>query len=354
MHKRVRSVLGGACLALVLAMSGSGVALAAEESGGPRLAVQKNTLFPFRFDLETVDATGAQPSHVAGGGFGKRPLPEEFTSPSWAPDGSMMVFVGRAGRGSEGPRGARLYVSSPDGSNLRSLQGTHGADEPKFSPDGRTIFFARYRHRPRGNRQGKREFVARGVSIWSVQLGGKSPKRITPSRNGLWMFPASVSPDGRTLLASRAAKGGSWNAVKLLLGTRKTELFMRNAADPVYSPDGSRVAFVRYRRLGSRSPAEWTSDLFTVRSGGGGLRRITRSSGIDYSQSWDPSGQRLAFIRYLPERLEPDHLGYGSAVLQVNADGTCLKPVLGRDPDTAFFGVAWQPGAGREAGRIAC
>ncbi len=91
-----------------------------------------------------------------------------------------------------------------------------------------------------------------------------------------------------------------------------------------------------------------------VRSGGGGLRRVTSSPGIDYSQSWDPSGERLAFVRYLPEWLEPDELGYGSAVMQVNADGSCLGFVLRPSLDVAFFGVAWQPGPGREAGRIEC
>ena len=40
--------------------------------------------------------------------------------------------------------------------------------------------------------------------------------------------------------------------------------------------------------------------------------------------------------------------------MQVNADGTCLSTVLPASLDTAFFGVAWQPGPGREAGRIAC
>jgi hypothetical protein len=81
---------------------------------------------------------------------------------------------------------------------------------------------------------------------------------------------------------------------------------------------------------------------------------LTSSPGSDYSQSWDPSGERLAFVRYLPEWLEPEELGYGSAVMQVNADGSCLGVVLRPSLYVAFFGVAWQPGSGREAGRIEC
>jgi hypothetical protein len=62
----------------------------------------------------------------------------------------------------------------------------------------------------------------------------------------------------------------------------------------------------------------------------------------------------LAFVRYPPVWLEPEELGYGSAVMQVNADGSCLGVVLRSSLDVAFFGVAWQPGPGRQAGRIEC
>lgn len=344
-----------AFVALVLTAFASNSAFASAASDGPRLAVVKNTLFPYRFDLETVDETGAQPSRVAGGGPRKRPLPEIFTPPSWSPDGSMLVFKGLAGRLDQGLRGVRLYVGLANGSGLRPLRGTHGADEPKFAPDGKTVFFARYRFRPWINRQGKERFLIRGASIWSVDVFGGAPRRLTPSRNGLWMYPASFSPDGHTLLASRSAKGESWNVVKMQLDTGRKDVFLRHASDPVYSPDGTHIAFVRWRPVGTEKGSdEWTSDLFTVRPGGGGLRQITHGPGNDLFQSWDPSGERLAFVRYPPERFDPDGLGYSSAVLQVNADGSCLSLMLPPSPDTAFFGVAWQPGPGREAGRIPC
>lgn len=348
-------LLAGVLLTLAVAALKPSSASALAVPDGPRLAIVKNTLFPYRFDLETVDQTGAQPVRLAGGGPRQRPLPEEFTPPSWSPDGSMVVFKGLAGTVEQGPRGVRLYVSAADGSGLRPLKGTRGADEPKFAPDGRTVFFARYRFQPHLNRRGKKEFLMRGSTIWSVDVFGGPPRRLTPSRNGLWMLPASVSPDGQTLLVSRGAKGESWNVVKMHLDTGRKDVFLRHASDPVYSPDGTSIAFVRWRRVGTKKNAdEETSDIFTVRSVGGGLRRVTRGLGSDLFQSWDPSGERLAFVRYLSERHDPEGLGYGSSVLQVNTDGSCLSPVLAPSLDTAFFGVAWQPGPGREAGRISC
>ena len=347
--------LAGWSLALVLVASSASCAVALVVPDGPRLAVAKNTLFPFRYDLETVDETGAQPSRLAGGGSKERPLPQEFTPPSWSPDGSTIVFAALSGKIDQGFRAVRLYVSSADGSGLRALKGTHGADEPKFAPDGHTVFFTRYWSRRHGGRDGRRGSVKSGASIWAVDVFGGTPRRVTSDRNGVWMFVGSFSPDGEDLLASRLPRRGAWSVVRIELATGKRSLFLRRAADPVYSPDGGRVAFVRWRNVNRHGgKAESRSDLFTVNSDGGGLRRVTSSPGNDYSQSWDPSGERLAFVRYLPEWMEPEELGYGSAVMQVNSDGSCLGFVLRPSLDVAYFGVAWQPGSGRETGRISC
>lgn len=39
--------------------------------------------------------------------------------------------------------------------------------------------------------------------------------------------------------------------------------------------------------------------------------------------------------------------------MQINADGTCEAEILSA-PHIAFYGPTWQPGPGREAGRIEC
>ncbi len=358
MSKRVaRCLVGvvGGFLVLVLVASSASCAVAQVVPDGPRLAVSKNTLSPYRYDLETVDETGAQPLRLAGGGPKERPLPEEFTPPSWSPDGSMIVFAALSGRVDQGVRAVRLYVSSADGSGLRALKGTHGAEEPKFASDGHTVFFTRYWSRRHVDRNGGRESVSRGSSIWAVDVLGGVPRRVTSDRNGVWMYAGSFSPDGKYLLASRLPRHGAWSVVRIELATGKRSLLLRRAANPVYSPDGSRVAFIRWRNVNRHGgKVESRNDIFTVNSDGGGLRRVTSSPGSDYSQSWDPSGERLAFVRYLPERLESEELGYGSAVMQVNSDGSCLGFVLRPSLDVAYFGVAWQPGRGREAGPVSC
>jgi Tol biopolymer transport system component len=353
-RRLIRHLVMVGLLALVVVASSAISAVALVGPEGPRLAVVKNTLFPFRYDLETVDVIGTQAVRLAGGGPKQRPLPE-FASPSWSPDGSMIVFSALSGKIDQGFRAVRLYVTLADGSGVRALKGTRGADEPKFSSDGHTVFFTRYWSRRPVGREGGRGGVRSGSSIWSVDVRGGVPKRVTTNQNGVWMFAGSVSPDGEDLLASRLSRQGAWSVVRLDLGTGMRSLFLRHAAAPVYSPDGSRVAVIRWRTVNHRGARkESRSDLLTANSVGGDLRRVTSSPGRDYSQSWDPSGARLAFVRYLPEWREPEELGYGSAVMQVNSDGSCLGVVLRPSPDVAYFGVAWQPGSGHEAGRIPC
>jgi Tol biopolymer transport system component len=322
---------------------------------GPRLAVVRFSLPLFRFDLETVDETGAQPLRLAGGGEWKRPLPEWFTAPAWSPDGSAIVFAGVARSFFDGPRGTRLYVSGADGSGLRPLRGTHGADEPVFAPDGTAVAFTRVHFQPRRNRRGERKFVARGASVWLVNLAGGRPTRITPVRKGLTLYAKSFSPDGSTLLASRAVGRRPWEVVQIELATGRTEVLLRHAVDPVYSPDGARIAFVRWHPLERRGDnVTEAASLFTIKAGGGGLRQLTSARGNDFFPSWDPSGKRLAFVRYRPEVTELDELGMGSALMQVNADGSCLRTVLRPSRETGLYGAAWQPGPGREAGRLSC
>ena len=58
------------------------------------------------------------------------------------PDGRRFVYVGAASTGSR-LRGQQLYIRSLDELEAHAIPGTIGADRPRISPDGQSVFFPR-------------------------------------------------------------------------------------------------------------------------------------------------------------------------------------------------------------------
>lgn len=336
MHRVIRRILGVGALALLLA---AGVA-SAVAPGGARLAVVKFTLQPQRLELLNVDASGAQPVRLAGGGRGARPLPYPFSPVAWTPDGSRLAFSGAVGPGRKGSDSPilKIFLVDADGANRRVVPGTTNGFWPVFSPDGRTIAFTRFRQR--------RRFES--ATVWTVDLATGAQRRLTPWRNGLEYIASSFSPDGTTLLVTRTddRRTDTPEPLALRLDGGGSKRLLIDGALPVYSPDGSEIALFREQTE--------DSDLYVLDAATGSLRRLTRTPrNIELFASWDPSGERLAFIRFSAGNSERASFGFGDSVMQINADGSCpTKAISTRN--TAFYTPAWQPGPGREAGRIAC
>jgi len=157
---------------------------------------------------------------------------------------------------------------------------------------------------------------------------------------------------------SRADADGE-DAVALNLIDGSTKVLARSAEQPVYSPDGSRVAFISYRdrnQIEGFDRPVLVGELYVSNVDGSGPRRLTHT--IDKQESapsWDPSGQRLAYT----QSSDPEALGLDNVIMEINADGSCRKDLFDglRKPKTlgpGLYGPVWQPGLGREAGRIDC
>jgi dipeptidyl aminopeptidase/acylaminoacyl peptidase len=132
--------------------------------------------------------------------------------------------------------------------------------EPNFSPDGRTIAFARggdiYSIRPDGS--GQRQLTS-GPELDSL------PK-IAP--NGRYVvFERQAVKDGPTSLCTVGALGGGLRAL-----TRGGD--DREAA---FSPDGKAIVFVR----ASASGGAVNDDVYSIKPTGAGQARLTRTGGID-------------------------------------------------------------------------
>lgn len=343
--------------ALVLVALGVGTATAAPE--GPRLAIQRFDLHSKRSGLFTVDPSGSAEAVVRETSVGRRSFLFVLVPPSWSPDGSRLAFTTLTQRrGGPSSTDTGIDLVGVDGGPAARVAGTRNGYGPVFSPDGSRLAYAKTRRRYRHGKNGGSREVYSSTSIWLLDLSSGRNRQLTPWRNGLAQVPSSFSPDGSRLAFTRFAGHKPPEALAMAFDGSATAVLARDALEPVYSPDGSRIAFLRgpvkTRAIGRSKITVRLTDLYTVRTGGGELRRLTRTGATtELAPSWDPSGQRLAYTAMRPFASEESSLGFGDQIREINADGTCSTEVLS-SPQSAFYGAAWQPGPGREAGPISC
>jgi Tol biopolymer transport system component len=346
-----------ACLAIGL----SAQSAAALAPAGPRLAfsmVGSGALS----GVYAVGPEGGQRRSLFVGSGRKRPL--VWGRAAWAPDGSQLAIAGLTSRSGKSLP-SQIFLLPAEGGRPEPLPGTREGQSPVFAPDGRTLAFAKERFVLHLN--GKDELSYQSASVWLLDLKSGKTRQITPWRNRLAQVPSSFSPDGSVLALTRYVADRPPEAIGINLDRSAASVLVRgSAAEPMFSPDGSRIAYVtgpvrkvanhREHRGGSET-ARWIvrlGDIYSVRYGGGELRQLTDTPElIETEPSWDPSGQRLAYLEVDPFEAESGASDLGRRLRAINADGTCKTELL-HVANSLLYGPSWQPGPGREAGPISC
>ena len=191
----------------------------------------------------------------------------DVRAPDWFADGSRMALL----------RGAAPATMNADGSGLARIpladRPFFGEDKPSISRSGRQILFTRFRPSPRG----------RIDQIWRARLDGTRAHKI---RNG---SGARFSPDGRRI-AYIAPGGGVW-LMNARTGARIRRV-ARSATSLDWSPNGHRLV------LAASRPNSDNLDLYVARADGRGVRRLTftrRRSELE--PVFSPDGDRIAYVR---------------------------------------------------------
>jgi Tol biopolymer transport system component len=244
-------------------------------------------------------------------------------------NGSIYFRVG----GGDG--GSRIESILPDGTGRHVV---FGKDAPvhysriDFSPDGSRIAFD--------------NFLAGEYGIETADPDGTNVVRLTDGVNDSW---ASWSPDGTKILFSSTRYDHSIGQCTpgdphefgcptdiYVMGadgsniTRLTDDPLPEFT-PVWSPDGSRIAFVREA---DSVPAAFTG-IYTMNPDGSDVRRVSSSDGgSDFGPSWSPDGSRIAFAAIRKE-------DWG--IWAVNADGSREQLILGGGVIGFVNNPVWSP-----------
>ena len=361
----------GVALAALLLVAFMGAAAAASPPG-PRLAVVKLREQEWTQLLTVGPDGGGLESLYALSAFKATKAVYPWSVPSWSPDGTRIAFTVLNEEFPDfGKTGTSLAWISADGGFVRRIPATTNGFEPLFSPDGHTVAFAKQREFDLPRRHhGDDRFES--ISIWLADLDTGRSRPLTSWRDDVFLWPASFSPDGSRLAVSRKIGGGPPEAAEIGLDGKEIRVLARNAYEPIYSPDGRSIAFLRgpYKEVvrhfrkhhGRLNLSARVTDIFVRNTSGGGLRQVTDTErAVEEAPRWDPSGQRLAYTEWRPfdygkesaEVQEAVGFGLGKAVRTINADGTCPTTVLS-GLDSMHYAAVWQPGAGREAGPVSC
>ncbi|MGH3137197.1 MAG: LpqB family beta-propeller domain-containing protein [Gaiellaceae bacterium] len=236
------------------------------------------------------------------------PARPEVQSPVWSPDGRRIAFVNRRD-------GRALYVMNADGSGLRIVARVQRLATPAWSPDGRRIVF-------QGWGDGE---------VYVVNADGSGQRTLARRGSG----PA-WSPDGRRIAFAITGKlyvvnaDGSGHRTLTRLGRDG------GVATLAWSPDGRKLLFLLEHPSAPR--CGYCFHLFVLNADGSGLRDLTRelSGGFGTPASdpvWSPDGRMLAFVR----------LNTRHGVYVINADGSAVRNLTPKSRGAFYAAPAWSP-----------
>ncbi|HZD04707.1 MAG TPA: hypothetical protein VE173_07310 [Longimicrobiales bacterium] len=240
-------------------------------------------------------------------------------SPRWSPDGRLLYFVSNR----QGPRD--IYAVEIDGDGRprgEPRRVTTGLDAQSiaFSGDGRRLVYVAYTAR---------------ANLWSLPIPESGPPVSASTATRLTnetqiVESMRVSLDGRWLLFDSNLHGNADVFRVPVQGGRAERLTDHPADDfaPDLSPDGSEVAFHSWR-TGSR-------DVFVQPVAGGAARPVTDTPSQESFPVWSPDGKAIAFYDQLQEEDQPR----GLFVVRREPSGAWGDPIPRR---VGAYHVSWSP-----------
>ena len=280
-------------------------------------------------------------------------------SPVVSPDGTWVAYTVNGQDLEKDSRGTRVWMAPVAGGDPLPMtaEGT-SAWAPRWSPDGKRLSFLSSRRDT-------------GTQVYTLDMRGGEGVQLTSIEQGVEGY--EWSPDGKRFVLVIRDQGpetgpGPWVIDRLKfkddyvgyldrlrahlyvydIGTESvTKITSGDYEDysPVWSPDGSSIAFVSNRT--AEPDANSNYDIWLVNPGmpydEQELVQVTTNSGSDGSPIWHPDGERIGYIMTYTDRTDvPDsYLQTKVAIIRIGED----EPVLltKEDLDRKAYQPAFSP-----------
>jgi serine/threonine protein kinase/Tol biopolymer transport system component len=194
--------------------------------------------------------------------------------PTFTPDGKSFVYAAEQNGNWD------LFEQRVGGKNVTTLTPNTPSNESQaaFSPDGEYIAFRSTRDPP---------------GLYVMERTGENARLlIAGCRNPSW------SPDGKEIACStgsqsvpsvRNSRPSSLWIIGVATGAKRV-LYENDAMQPMWSPQGNRIAFWYMPRSSGRS------EVATISKDGGQIEVITKDGATNWNPAWSPDGKFLYYV----------------------------------------------------------